>query len=142
MNRHSLGHLLCSTGYRPSDRVSKTVAGVCGAGSVCEVNDDDPVFLSPCVHGDTVGFGLWRAGGSEHQLAAVEVLGDVDVVRGAFARFYLRGTVIDSKHDVTGRANRDENTQLQNIVGALLNGLDGLALRPAFHVDDKGSWVF
>ena len=128
MNGHALGDLLSSTGDGPSDRVAKSVTSVTGTGCVRKVNGDDPVVLAPCVHSNAVWLGFWSAWRSKDKVTGVEVLGNINRVRSTFAGLHLRRAVVGCKHDVACRTNRDEDTEFENVVGSLLNGLDGFAL--------------
>ena len=80
VDRNALGDFLCCAGDGPGDGVAKAVACIGGTGCIGEVNHDQPVFLAPCVHGHTVGFGLGSTRGGEHEFTGIEVLGDIDVV--------------------------------------------------------------
>ena len=100
MDGDALGNLLCCTRNGPSDGVAKAIASISGAGSVGEVNEDNPVFFSPRIHGHAVWLGIWCTWRCEHKFTGIEVLGDVDVVGCTFTRLDLLGAVIHGKHDV------------------------------------------
>ena len=141
MNGHALRDLLSSTGDGPSDRVAKSITSVTGAGCVRKVNGNDPVVLTPCVHSNAVWLGFRSTWRGKDKVTRVEVLGHVNGVRSTFTGLHLRRTVVGRKHDVARGANRDEDAEFENVVGSLLNGLDGFALRPALDINHESAGV-